>query len=241
MGMMPPEGASIVAEYILSDGSGANLRKDYVNSDEYWEILGEGMLADGTKVSLKKNFKISLTSDIIFGTDSEDPGLTQLIAPHVSRSCVLANETNYEYFFKKMNMFSYVNIIRGTYSINGTSVLEIAKQQALENYNAALTEYKNLCNYYGATSDLAVSSKKNVDKQLSIYQYTCQKLEDNSFQDNTLYIFLVPDITKRISSTQNYFECDESAFYLSKDEEENIVNLLNYSGQRIITVENRIV
>ncbi|WQJ53731.1 MAG: baseplate wedge subunit [Wendovervirus sonii] len=241
MGMMPAEGSSIVAEYIMSDGSGSNLSKEYINTDDYWEIQGEGMLSDGMKIPLSQNFKLSLVTDVIFGTDSEDPALTQLIAPHTSHSFVLANETNYEYFFKKMNMFSYVNIIRGSYSINGTNVLEIAKQQAQENYNAAMNEYKTLVSYYGATSDLAIASKKNVDKTLSVYQYTCQKLADNSFQDNTIYIFLVPDITKRIMNGQNYFECDESVFYLSKDEEENIVNLINHSGQRIITVENKIV
>ena len=44
-----------------------------------------------------------------------------------------------------------------------------------------------------------------------------------------------------MASSSNYFTCDESLFVLSKDEQENIINLINASGQRIITVENRII
>jgi len=76
MGMIPAEGSAIVVEYLMSDGSGSNLNKEYVNTDNYWEIQGEGMLSDGTKVPLKNNFSLTLTTDIVFGTDSEDPALT---------------------------------------------------------------------------------------------------------------------------------------------------------------------
>jgi hypothetical protein len=72
---------------------------------------------------LKDNFKIRLTTDLIFGTNGEDLALTQLIAPHVSRSYVLASQTNYEYFFKRMNMFSDIEIFRGSYTVNGVSVM----------------------------------------------------------------------------------------------------------------------
>ena len=78
-------------------------------------------------------------------------------------------------------------------------------------------------------------------KQQRIMNYAATKLSDNTYRDNTVYILLIPDITKRISSAENYFTCDESLFYLSKDEQENIINLINASGQRIITVENRIL
>jgi len=74
-----------------------------------------------------------------------------------------------------------------------------------------------------------------------MYKYTSTKLSDNTYRDNTIYIFLVPDIKKRMPSSSNYFTCDESLFWLSEDEQENIINLINASGQRIITLENRII
>ena len=80
-----------------------------------------------------------------------------------------------------------------------------------------------------------------MEKRYQIYQYTATKLTDNTYRDNTVYIFLIPDIKKRMSKTSNYFTCDESLFVLSKNEQENIINLINASGQRIITVENRII
>lgn len=78
-------------------------------------------------------------------------------------------------------------------------------------------------------------------KRQHIRQYAQQKMSDNTFQDNTIYLFLVPDIKKRLSSNANYFNCDESLFYLSEVEQENIINLINNSGQRIMTIENKII
>jgi hypothetical protein len=123
MGMCPPNGSTIIAEYVVSDGPIANLYKDEINSNEYWEIEGDGFMPDGTHVTLNDNFKIISTTDVIFGTASENTALTQLIAPHVSRSYVLANETNYRYFFKRMNMFSDVEIIQGSSLQSGVSML----------------------------------------------------------------------------------------------------------------------
>jgi hypothetical protein len=116
MGMCPPEGSHIIVEYIKTDGNTANLDRTYVNSDNYWEIVTHGYTSDGSTINLDEYFSIECLTDIIFGSASEDTALTQTIAPHVSRSMVLANESNYQYFFKKMNMFSDVEIIQGTTS-----------------------------------------------------------------------------------------------------------------------------
>lgn len=244
MGAIPPEGASIIIEYITTEGDNANIKIDdlrtYTDND-VWEWETEGMLQNGSSLNLNKNFKIRLTTDIIFGTYGEDLALTQLIAPHVSRSYVLASETNYNYFFKRMNMFSDIEIIRGSYTVNGTSVMELAKQQAQDEYKEALATYKEQCLTWGENSEQADEAKKLVDKKSQILQYTATKLSDNTYQDNTIYIMLVPDINKRIAKSDNYFTCSSTLFTLSQDEQENIINLINASGQRIITVENRLI
>lgn len=117
MGAIPPVGASIVVEYCVCDGNIGNVTKEFINGDLYWEIEGDGMLTDGSTIKLDNIFRITCLSDIIFGTNAEDSELTQVLAPHVSRSFVLANEVNYKYFFRRMNMFSAVEIIRGSYSV----------------------------------------------------------------------------------------------------------------------------
>ena len=113
MGKMPMQGSTIYVEYVVTDGVTGNLPKDVVNSDTYFEIQGVGYTKDGQEVSLNDNFKIICQTNIIFGSDQEDIQLTQLIAPHASRSFVLANEINYRYFFKRMNQFSTIEIIKG--------------------------------------------------------------------------------------------------------------------------------
>jgi len=241
MGAIPPNGAFIICEYIVSDGRNTNLTKEYVNSNDYWQFQTNGQLSDGTNVNLNKFFKITLMTDVIFGTQPEDTALTQLLAPHTSRSYVLANETNYKYFFKRMNMFSDIEIMRGTYSVNGTSVMQLAYDQANAKYQQAVVTYNYMVNTYGETSTQVQNAYKTVQDTLALRNYAATKLTDNTYMDNTIYILLIPDITKRISSTANYFNCDESLFYLTKDEQENIINLINSTGQRIITVENRII
>jgi len=218
MGAIPPKGASIVVEYIVTDGNNANIYKSFINGDDNWQWDGDARLANGNTVPLNKNFKIRLTTDIIFGTESEDTALTQLIAPHASRSFVLASETNYKYFFQRMNMFSDIEIIRGSYTVNGASVMKLAADQALENYNVARQTYRNAVDTWGIDSEQAAELHKDVEKTYQIYEYAHSKLNDNTYRDNTVYIFLVPDINKRISANSNYFTCDESLFYLSDDE-----------------------
>ena len=241
MGAIPPKGSIIIIEYVVTDGENSNLFKDEINIGDNWEWDGEGMLPSGDQVKLNKNFKIRLTTDIIFGTYGEDLALTQLIAPHVSRSYVLASETNYNYFFKRMNMFSDIEIFRGSYTVNGASVMELAKDKALEDYNASREAYNNAIEVYGDGSDQVAIAHKEMEKKYQIYEYASTKLSDNTYRDNTIYIFLVPDIKKRMAASSNYFTCNESLFVLSDDEQENIINLINSSGQRIITVENRII
>ncbi len=153
MGAIPPKSAQIIVEYIVTHGEGSNLLKDDVNIGDNWEFDGEGLLPSGEAVKLNDNFKIRLTTDLIFGSDGEDLALTQLIAPHVSRSYVLASETNYNYFFKRMNMFSDIEIIRGSYTVNGSSVMELAKDKAYEDYSKARKAYNNAVDMYGEGSE----------------------------------------------------------------------------------------
>ena len=120
-------------------------------------------------------------------------------------------------------------------------MLQLAYDQANKNYQDLLDLYNEALSQYGDTSEEATDALAAVQNAEKIKNYAYQKLETNSYRDNTIFIFLIPDITKRISSAQNYFSCDESLFTLSEDEQINIINLINASGQRIITVENRIL
>ena len=241
MGQIPRQGSTIVVEYAVTDGAGGNLPRDVANSPEAFEIQGVGYMRDGSEVSLNDNFKITSDTDIIFGLPSEDVMLTQLIAPHTSRSYVLANEINYKYFFKRMNMFNTIEVIRGfsQKEINYMAQLNYDVYNTI--YKSTFTEWQEAVSIYGESSDEAKILYKNLQDALSQRNFAQQQIEDTHLADNTVYILLIPDLSKRISSSANYFTCDESLFTLTSDEQKNIINLIENSGQRIITVENKLL
>jgi len=115
----------------------------------------------------------------MFGSDSEDPAFTRLIAPYQSNSFVLANPNNYIYYLSKYDFFSFVDA-----------------------YNTKDDQY----------------------------------LDD----DNIVYLFLIPDIAKKITSDTDYFNVPQEEFTLTVDEKEMVYEILNESGRQIVTAEVRI-
>ena len=242
MGEVPPAGATIMCEYIISDGMAGNLSKSFVNStDDAWQINGNGYLEDGSSISLNDNFIIKMNTSLIFGAISEDVTLTQMIAPHVSRSFVLANETNYRYFFKRMNMFSTIEIVKGYATKDANVAAKIMYDRAETIYNNAYNKWRAAVAQYGETSNEANDLYTDVVNALDNMTIAQNKVDETNLNDNTVYILLIPDIAKRISSSQNYFNCDEKLFTLSDEEQYNILQMIENSGQKIITMENRML
>lgn len=142
-GMIPQEGAMILVEYVVSDGIGGNLSKTYANNTETaWKFNSAGYLENGEQVQLNDNFVLKLKTDLIFGSASEDIALTQMIAPHASRSFVLANETNYKYFLQRMGMFSTVEVIKGYASSEVSTTAQIAYEKTQQEYFAVYDEWQ---------------------------------------------------------------------------------------------------
>jgi hypothetical protein len=57
--------------------------------------------------------------------------------------------------------------------------------------------------------------------------------------DDIMYLFLLPDITKKVTSDTNYFLIDESEFTLTAEEEKKIKAVINESGQQLLSTELR--
>lgn len=241
MGKQPAEGSTILVEYVVTDGAGGNLPKDIINSDTYFEIQDYGYTTSGEQVSLKDNFKVVCETNIIFGSVQEDIMLTQLIAPHASRSFVLANEINYRYFFKRMNMFSVVEIIKGYTQKEANYMAHLNYDVYNTMYKSTFQDWQDTVSVYGETSNEAKEIYNQLSDILAKRNYAQQQIEDTDLADNTVYILLIPSLSKRISSSSNYFTADESVFTLTSDEQKNIINLIENSGQRIITVENKLL
>lgn len=65
--------------------------------------------------------------------------------------------------------------------------------------------------------------------------------DDYIDDDNVVYLFLIPDIRKRLSKNADYFTTNLNNFNLDEDEKEAIYRFINKSGRQIISTELEIV
>jgi hypothetical protein len=239
-GAVPPLGATILVEYLLTDGEAGNIRTAEAKSQTNWKFESRGYALNSQEIDLNKIIRTVIQKDVLFGAQEEPIYLTRLLAPHMSRSFVLANENNYIYFLRKLNMFTIVD------AIPGFAIFE--DQYAIGKYNQAKTVYENLNEEYrtllatvGESSSKSLAKKEqleNAQKQLFYWQ---NQVEEQKKDDNTVYLYLVPDVNQRISANQNYYTCSLDSFQLTSLEKRGILDLIEESGQRILTVDNAIM
>lgn len=65
--------------------------------------------------------------------------------------------------------------------------------------------------------------------------------DDNIEDDNVIYLFLIPDITKRLKSNENYFTVPLDFFTLTTSEENKVLDLIEQSGSKIVTTIVKII
>lgn len=59
--------------------------------------------------------------------------------------------------------------------------------------------------------------------------------------DNVVYLFLLPDVNRKITTDIDYFNIPQSEFVLDAEEKQRVINLLNESGQQLVTSDVQIV
>lgn len=59
--------------------------------------------------------------------------------------------------------------------------------------------------------------------------------------DNVIYLFMLPDTKRKMSSNKDYFNLETDEFFFSEDENNGILNVLEQSGQQMVTTEVKIV
>lgn len=239
-GKVPPLGSTILVEYLITDGQAGNLNQQEQNAKNQWTFSSTGYALNNEEVDLNKVLTISVKNSILFGTVDEPLYLTRLLAPHMSRSFVLANANNYIYFLRKLNQFSIIDAIPGFATFDD--------QYALDKYNQATTryeqinqEYLNIIATYGETSQRAKTKKVELDAAKNQQQIAQRRLNEQKKDDNTVYLFLIPDVNKRISPGENYFSAPLDSFIMSQDEKTALLDLIEESGQRVVTIDNAIL
>ena len=239
-GAIPPVGSTILFEYLVHQGESGNI--DYIGqtSNNFWKFDSEGYLTNGEKIDLNEVFNIEIENQVLFGTNPESLSMTRLLAPNASRSFVLATADNYKYFLKKLNIFSIIDAFQGFNTYD-----DIEKKNE---YNKALEKLTVLKNNYALEKELSgVNSNKSEEiykqivEQIKIVDRNKTEYYETKLDDNTVYLFLIPDITKRINDTDNYFTCSIDSFNLTTDEKRAIKDLIIESGQQMITTDVEII
>jgi hypothetical protein len=59
--------------------------------------------------------------------------------------------------------------------------------------------------------------------------------------DNIIYLFLIPDIKKRLKNNENYFSVPQKFFTLTDQEESKVLNTIEDSGSKVVTTLVKIV
>jgi len=239
-GKIPRLGSVIMVEYLLTDGLNGNLNTNDVNLTDTWKFSTSGYNLGGEQVDLNKILTVSIKNQILFGTGEEPLYLTRMLAPHMSRSFVLANAKNYIYFLKKLNIFSIIDAIPGYATFEDRYALD-KYNTAQNNYEQVRIAYLKSVSTYGVDSTQAQALKTTFDySQQQVYFYQ-NMINEQKKDDNTVYLFLVPDVSKRLAESDNYYTTSIDTFKLNTNEKTAIYDLIEESGQRILTVDNAIL
>jgi len=176
-GYIPPEGSNITIDYVKTDGFAGNVFGKTSSISFKW--VDPFYSNTGEEVDPNEYMGVNVEKPIILGADGEDPQLTKLIAPKMSRSFVLANPENYVSLLSRFN-YSFVD---------------------------AYTTFD----------------------------------DDYIDDDNVVYLFLIPDIERRLSKNTDYFTTNLENFYLDEAEKTGVYKYINQTGQQMISSELEIV
>lgn len=84
----------------------------------------------------------------------------------------------------------------------------------------------------------AFLSKYGMFSYLDAYNTTEDGYIDD---DNVIYLFMLPDTARKLSKNNDYFNLNKDEFFFSEDETNAILNVLEKSGQQMVTTEVKIV
>ncbi len=106
---IPTLGSTIRVDFLITSGSLGNFNeKDTVTM----QFVDTGFDMNGGEVDLNKLFVVSTTLVPQFGADFEDPSLTKILAPYISRNLIIHDDKSIMYYFNKMNYFSSIKVYR---------------------------------------------------------------------------------------------------------------------------------
>ena len=91
-----------------------------------------------------------------------------------------------------------------------------------------------------ATPENYVSYLSKYNQYSFIYAYNT-KDDANVYDDNVIYLKIIPDIKKKLSNSQDFFELPTKEFILNDDEKQSVINALDNSGRMLVNAEVEII
>lgn len=159
-GMMPPIGAVIEVNYIITDGANGSIFRRTLND---WTFVDPALDGFGNSIDLANLFDVSIYTDINFGADGETTAFTKSLLPIVSNNFVLGLPEQYAYQIKKLGVFSHVNAYEryGTIYIVATPNIKLFKNQNADYFSISVRAFE-LDNYEKSKIDQYLRASGNI-------------------------------------------------------------------------------
>lgn len=176
-----------------------------------------------------------------FGQIPQAGALIEVVYIRTSGMAGNSNSTGLTYTFIDMGVDEYGNEV----DLNEVLIVEtIAPPMLGTNYeNPEFTKAiapKASKSFVLATPENYVSFLSKYNQYSFIYAYHT-KDDDDITDDNVIYLKIIPNIKKKLSSSEDYFEVPVSEFVLDKYEKESLMGALENSGRMLIGTEVEIV
>lgn len=253
-GSIPPIGAIIEVNYLVTDGSRGNIFRRTVND---WKFVDEVIDGNGESIDPSQSFVVDIYTDINFGADAENILFTKNILPISSNNYVLGLPQQYAYEIKKLGVFSYVNAYEqtGTIFIVATPNVRLFKNQNADYFTIdtkafELDKYEKskLDKYLKTGGNIQLTRKYRIDSPnlsyyiMNVFIIPYSDVTDDSINSQILdkiseyfldlkRIDRIPklDIIKKLSSINELHSVDIQ--FISKKNEDyhrqNMINIVN--------------
>ena len=228
-GLIIPASTPINVKYLITDGQSGNIVNSATND---FKFIDEILDSFGNPIDVDNIFDIYITTNIDYGSDGESLELTKALLPNITSSNVMMLPKHYEFYFKRLNIFSVVRAFKSP-SIDRTYITNLIDKveqntillKSLNDNNSQDISLKNLIK-----SNLDIATK-------------ALKIISSISQSDVINVVLVPDIRKYFGSKVgiDYFSVSQDAFYLTQDEIDRIVAIIQNSGVQTVSSEFNII
>jgi hypothetical protein len=165
---IPKLGEQIRVDYLMTNGRLGNI--DELDFSTF-SFIDNGYDILGNEINLNSIFSIKVNNTPQFGADPEDVELTRNLISLASRNKFLHDEKSIKYYFKKMNLYSYVDVRNEYVDGNGqfivTLIPDVLQKTGLEvdSFNINLGKFLLSDNHI---TRLLNFTEKSGEKSLSV-------------------------------------------------------------------------